>query len=161
MESGNIDKNNLLTSEAAHVPPGTGATTKHNHMNVPFVASTSTTSDYATEVIEARVIDTSETMLRLASSLSLAQKQSTKLNINQYARHQSGSRQLMKWIHKTVWNQPSFANWNGTSPEATHFEPVASQSHAEASLPPQMTVEKARNVIGQVGVATKPLNLHL
>ncbi|RVW11818.1 hypothetical protein CK203_085664 [Vitis vinifera] len=28
--------------------------------------------------------------------------------------------------------------------EATHFEPVASQSHAEASLPPQMTVEKAR-----------------
>ncbi|RVW69661.1 hypothetical protein CK203_059454 [Vitis vinifera] len=39
------------------------------NMNVPSVASTSTANDDATEVIEARVIDTSESMLRLASSL--------------------------------------------------------------------------------------------
>ncbi|RVW53159.1 hypothetical protein CK203_087575 [Vitis vinifera] len=40
------------------------------NMNVPSVASTSTADDDATEVIEAHVIDTSESMLRLASSLA-------------------------------------------------------------------------------------------
>ncbi|RVW63467.1 hypothetical protein CK203_058600 [Vitis vinifera] len=39
------------------------------HMQVPSVASTSTAGDDATEVIEARISETSETMLRLALSL--------------------------------------------------------------------------------------------
>ena len=30
------------------------------------------------------------------------------------------------------------------SPKATHFEPMAPQSHAEALLPPQVTIEEAR-----------------
>ncbi|RVW23670.1 hypothetical protein CK203_093968 [Vitis vinifera] len=40
------------------------------HMNVPLVASNPLASDDATEVLEAHVIETSKTMLRLASSLA-------------------------------------------------------------------------------------------
>ncbi|KAL6327185.1 hypothetical protein AAG906_015224 [Vitis piasezkii] len=48
------------------------------------------------------------------------------------------------------------------SPEATHSEPMAPQSHAEASLPPQVTIEEVREcdrVGGSGNQAIKPSSI--
>ena len=48
------------------------------------------------------------------------------------------------------------------SPEATHSEPMAPQSHAEALLPPQVTIEEAREcdrVGGSGNQAIKPSSI--
>ena len=48
------------------------------------------------------------------------------------------------------------------SPEATHSEPMAPQSHAEASLPPQVTIEEAPEcdrVGGSGNQAIKPSSI--
>ncbi|KAL6328613.1 hypothetical protein AAG906_003298 [Vitis piasezkii] len=150
MESRNIDKSSLLTSEAASCSSRAQSTT---NMNIPSVASTSTADDEATEVIEARVIDTSESMVRLASSRGPEDifnplPKSTTTNINQCAKHrQANASPVTKWNHKITSHQPPFSNWNGTVTEATHFEPMAPQSHAR-HRPPQVTMKKCENVIG-------------
>ncbi|XP_034697180.1 uncharacterized protein LOC117923027 [Vitis riparia] len=152
------------------------------NMNVPSVASTSTANDDATEVIEARVIDTSDSMLRLASSLArdVAALRSRRSgsegissipcpNAEQHAEYQPRREtpgkqtsademepqdSLVPTPHSPIGMEPS--------PEATHSDPMSPQSHAEPSLPAQVTIEEARecdSVGGSGNQAIKPSSI--
>ncbi|RVW75021.1 Ubiquitin-like-specific protease 1A [Vitis vinifera] len=121
------------------------------NMDVPSVASTSTADDDATEVIKARVIDTSESMVRLASSLV---RDVAALCKQTSADEMEPQDNLAPTPHSPIGMEPS--------PEATHSEPMAPQSHAEASLPPQVTIEEAREcdrVGGSGDQAIKPSSI--
>ena len=88
----------------------------------------------------------------------LAQKQSTRLNINQWAKtpvrqpsvdEMDPQDSLAPTPHSPIGMEPSAA--------ATHSEPVAPQSHAETSLPPQVTVEETRECDGAGGSGNQAL----
>ncbi|CBI14919.3 unnamed protein product, partial [Vitis vinifera] len=151
-------------------------------MNVPSVASTSTADDDATEVIEARVIDTSESMLRLASSLvrdvaALCSRRSGSEGISSIPCPKAQHHAEYQPMRETPGKQTSADEMEPQdnlaptphspigmepSPEATHSEPMALQSHAEASLPPQVIIKEAREcdrVGGSGNQAIKPSSI--
>ncbi|RVW91438.1 hypothetical protein CK203_038600 [Vitis vinifera] len=116
------------------------------NMNVPSVASTSTADDDAIEVIEARVIDTSESMLRLASSLAR--------DVAALCSHRSGSEGISSIPCPKAQHHTEYQPMRETTGQT--------DSHAEASLPPQVTIEEAREcdrVGGSGNQAIKPSSI--
>ncbi|KAJ9705801.1 hypothetical protein PVL29_003756 [Vitis rotundifolia] len=146
-------------------------------MHVPSVASTSIASDDATEVIEARINETSETMLRLALSLvrdvgalrcwrggsegnSSIPCPSAEHHTEYQLMRQTPVRQpsveeiepqdsLAPIPHSPIGMEPSLA--------PTYSEPLAPQSHPEASLLPEMTIEEPREYDGASGSGRQAL----
>eukprot|EP00261_Vitis_vinifera_P040715 XP_019081958.1 PREDICTED: uncharacterized protein LOC104882382 [Vitis vinifera] len=133
-------------------------------------------------VIEARVIDTSESMLRLASSLvrdvaALCSRRSGSEGISSIPCPKAQHHAEYQPMRETPGKQTSADEMEPQdnlaptphspigmepSPEATHSEPMALQSHAEASLPPQVIIKEAREcdrVGGSGNQAIKPSSI--
>ncbi|WJZ95626.1 hypothetical protein VitviT2T_014380 [Vitis vinifera] len=133
-------------------------------------------------VIKARVIDTSESMLRLASSLArdvaaLCSRRSGPEEISSIPCPKAQHHAEYQPMRETPGKQTSADEMEPQdnlaptphspigmepSPEASHSEPMAPQSHAEASLPPQVTIEEAREcdrVGGSGDQAIKPSSI--
>ncbi|KAL6311988.1 hypothetical protein AAG906_011636 [Vitis piasezkii] len=126
------------------------------HMNVPSIASTSTASDDATKVIEARVIDTSETMLRLVSSLAwdvaaLRSRHSGSEGISSVSCPEAEHHAEYQPMRKTLVRQPSTDEMDpqdslaptphlpiGMEPSlvATYFDPMAPHGSGSQALKP-------------------------
>lgn len=155
------------------------------HMQVPSVASTYTASDDATEVIEACISETLETMLRLA--LSLVRDVGT-LGCRPGGSEGNSSVPCPSVEHHTKdqpmrptpVRQPSAEEIEpedslvptphspvgmGPSPAPTYSEPLVPQSQAEASLPAEVTVvtvedaEEGEGAGGSGSQAPKPSSM--
>ncbi|KAJ9678776.1 hypothetical protein PVL29_020850 [Vitis rotundifolia] len=129
-------------------------------MQVPLVASTSTVGDDPTEVIEARISETSETMLRLAMSLvrdvgALRSRRGGSEGNSSIPCPSTEHHTEDQPMRPTPVRQPSAEEIEpednlvptphspvgmGPSPAPTYSEPLVPQSQAEASLPAEVTV---------------------
>ncbi|RVW73924.1 hypothetical protein CK203_056317 [Vitis vinifera] len=117
------------------------------HMNVPSVASTSTSSDDATEVTKARVIDTSETMLRLVSSLAW--------DVAVLRSHRSGSEGISSVPCLEAEHHAKYQPMRKTPVRQPSIDEMDPQD--KASLPPQVTIEEARECDGAGGSGSQAL----
>ncbi|KAJ9684946.1 hypothetical protein PVL29_017100 [Vitis rotundifolia] len=131
-------------------------------MHVPLVASTSTAGDDAIEVIEARISETSGTMLRLALSLVW--------DVSALRCHYDGSEGNYSVPCPSVEHHTEYQPMRQTpvrQPSAEEIEPqdsLAPTPHSPiemepspASLPPEVTIEEPREYDGVGGSGNQAL----
>ncbi|CBI22410.3 unnamed protein product, partial [Vitis vinifera] len=129
-------------------------------MQVPSVASTSTAGDDATEVIEARISETSKTMLRLALSLVRdvgalrcrpgGSEGNSSVPCPSPEHHTKDQPMWPTRVRQPLAEEiepkdslvptPHSPVGMGPSPTPTYSEPLVPQSQAKASLPAEVTV---------------------